>query len=64
MRDLKQLQKDNPEMSKSAILRKALRLMSEEEALKAVLDAQREVAEGKVIKEDAATYLRRRMKRR
>lgn len=62
MRDLERLQANNPEMSKSAILRKAIRLMSEEEALQAVLQAQREVKEGRTIGEDATTFLRSRIK--
>ena len=62
MRDLERLQASNPEMSKSAIVRKAIRRMSEEEAIRAVLEAQREVVEGRIIREDAGTYLRRRIK--
>ncbi|HEY4510765.1 MAG TPA: hypothetical protein VJG29_00125 [Candidatus Paceibacterota bacterium] len=63
MRDLERLQANNPEMSKSAIVRKAIRHMSEEEAVKAILEAEREVKEGKIIREDASAYLRRRIKR-
>ena len=64
MRNLEHLQANNPEMSKSAIVRKAIRHMSEEEAVRAVLEAQREVAAGNIIREDATVYLRRRIKRR
>ena len=57
MRDLEHLETNNPEMSRSAIVRKAIRLMSEEEAVQAVLSAMKEPT----INEDAVTYLKKRM---
>ena len=42
MRDLEHLEANNPEMSRSAIVRKAIRRMSEEEAVQTVLDAMKE----------------------
>ena len=64
MHYLEHLEKNNPEMSRAGIVRKAIRRMSEEEAVEAVFQAQREIADGKVIREDAVPYLRRRMKKR
>jgi len=57
MRDLERLEANNPEMSKAGIVRKAIRLMSEEEAIKAVLEAEQEPT----IRVDAVTYLKDRM---
>lgn len=42
MRYLKHLEKNNPEMSRAGIVRKAIRRMSEEEAIEAVLVAEKE----------------------
>ena len=64
LRQLEVLEAANPEMSRAAIVRKAVRLMSEEEALQAVLTARREVDEGKVILQDAVSYLRKRIHKR
>jgi metal-responsive CopG/Arc/MetJ family transcriptional regulator len=60
MHDLEHLEANNPEMSRSAIVRKAIRLMSEEEAVQVVLDAMKEPT----IYEDAVTHLRKRMAKR
>jgi len=38
--------------NKADVVRKALRLLSDEEAINAVLQAQREIAEGKGLKGD------------
>lgn len=43
-RDLERLEKNNPEMSRAGIVRKAIRRMTEDEAIEAVLRAKREPA--------------------
>ena len=42
MRHLAQLERNNPEMSRAGIVRKAIRKMTEEEAVESVLQARRE----------------------
>ena len=57
-RYLAQLERNNPEMSRAGIVRKAIRKMTEDEAVEAVLQAEREPT----IREDAVKYLRARMR--
>ncbi|MEK7628796.1 MAG: hypothetical protein AAB421_05295 [Patescibacteria group bacterium] len=58
-RNLERLEKSNPEMSRAGIVRKAIRKMSEEEAIQAVLEAERDIARGRVFKGDLRTLLKR-----
>lgn len=60
MRAMEHLEANNPEMSRAGIVRKAIRLMSEEEAIQAVLAAQNEPT----IRVDAVTYLKSRTRTR
>lgn len=45
--------------NKAAVVRKALRLLAEEEAVRAVLDAEREVGEGKLFSGDIKKLARK-----
>lgn len=45
--------------NKADVVRRALRAMSEEEAISAVLEAQREVREGKILRGDIRQLLKR-----
>ncbi len=54
-RDLEQLEKNNPEMSRAGIVRKAIRLMSEEEAIQHVLRSEQDIREGKIYRGDLRT---------
>ncbi len=50
--------KDGRAANKADVVRKALRRMSEEEAVQAVLISQQEVKEGKVLRGDLREYLK------